>query len=551
MPAKKKQPQPNPDRDSIAALDLPAHGLAPAAGREREAPLASFPHSITTKNVAIFLVIFLTALLPLSVSYWEDASSNRIERLADQLGVIAGETLRRVDPAAIIELTARMDDAPHVHRRLVRALNSIQRDFGVDNAVLIQRQADGGFVFLSDGNGAFKVGQRVFLHDEFPETYALSAATWEGTGTRHTNLFGRGEFEYLQYYAPVRAGNTIVAVLLINKFAEDVDQAIRAKNLFLLALTGGIALVGLGVFWHFSNRLLRPLLVLRNAANRMARGDLAVQIPPLGRRDEVSELNRSFAHMVTELRNGREELLRNHEELKRTLARVQMMEDLEKNLSKLVPREVRRALDIDPEALERSKTRKDVSVLFLDVEGSTRLTQKLDFGETDRMIQRYFSRYLDIIYENHGDITETAGDGLMLIFQSSQPHLHALNAVQTALAIERATREINASEPDGQETLQVNIGISSGPAMVGFTKYEALSGTRITFTASGLTTIMAARLQDHARGGRILVANETWNRVVGQPDFMRSGVSVVDLGEVSLKNLDAPEYVRELALLSD
>ena len=155
--------------------------------------------------------------------------------------------------------------------------------------------------------------------------------------------------------ARIRYIVNVVAMLLINKFAEDVDQAIREKTTALLVFTGVLALLGVAVFWFFSRRMLAPLVRLKDAAVRLAEGDLDVEVPPMKRRDEISDLSESFRHMVGDLRAGKEELDRYNAQLERTLARVRLMEDLEKCLSKFVPREVASALHKDPEALDRGR----------------------------------------------------------------------------------------------------------------------------------------------------------------------------------------------------
>ena len=52
----------------------------------------------------------------------------------------------------------------------------------------------------------------------------------------------------------------------------------------------------------------------------------------------------------------------------------------------------------------------------------------------NRLVERYFGAFLDEIVRNGGDVNETAGDGLMVIFQDPDPRRHAHAAVTTALA---------------------------------------------------------------------------------------------------------------------
>ncbi|MCZ6729209.1 MAG: HAMP domain-containing protein, partial [SAR324 cluster bacterium] len=408
------------------------------------------------------------------------------------------------------------------------------------------RNEDGKFTFIADGNGQFTINQPVGIHARFPETFQAATRAWELARPSRTGLFGFGTFEYLQVYVPILDRGEVRALLMINKFAEDVDQAIRAKTLALLALTSVLAFLGAAGFWFFSNRMLSPLLHLKDAALGVAGGDLDIVVPAIKRNDEVSDLNDSFRTMVQELRTNREALQRYNAQLERTLARVRMMEDLERNLSKFVPREVSDALQRDPEALERGKTEKDVTVLFLDLQGSTLLTESLGPRGSGQLIEEYFSKFLDSVYENQGDITETAGDGLMIIFQDERPERHAGNAVLTALAIEATTHALQSQVQPQQSRIMINIGICSGKALVGFTKYEGISGTRVTFTAGGLTTVVAARLADLAVDGSVLMAGETLRRLDTAAGSTLENVRFTPLGERPLKNVHDPVEIYQM-----
>ena len=104
---------------------------------------------------------------------------------------------------------------------------------------------------------------------------------------------------------------------------------------------------------------------------------------------------------------------------------------------------MKKIVERNPDAPEFAKQETDVSVLFLDVAGYTRMSQILDKVKVNFVIEKYFSSYLDDIYRFNGDINETAGDGLMIIFQDSDPGTNALQALRTASRIQTRTRDIN------------------------------------------------------------------------------------------------------------
>jgi class 3 adenylate cyclase len=87
----------------------------------------------------------------------------------------------------------------------------------------------------------------------------------------------------------------------------------------------------------------------------------------------------------------------------------------------------------------------------------------------------------------------------------------------------------------------IHVGINSGPALVGATKIDAAGGGRWTFTASGSTTNLAARIAGLAQGGDVMVGLETAERIKGY-------YVLEDMGEHQLKNVAQPVRVFRLVL---
>jgi class 3 adenylate cyclase len=233
--------------------------------------------------------------------------------------------------------------------------------------------------------------------------------------------------------------------------------------------------------------------------------------------------------------NTHEEVVRYAEELAASLRRIQLLESIKTNLAKFVPKTVQEAIEESPEAPSLEKRDIDVSVLFADITGYTRLSAKLEMEHVNRLVERYFSAFLDEIMSRGGDVNETAGDGLMVIFRKKDPKRHARAAVLTALGIQQRTREINAELEGQYEPIVMKVGVNSGIASVGATRIEGASGTRWTYTASGPTTNVAARLAALAEGaeGGVVVSEETQSRLT-DPFAME------DMGPQALKNVPHP-----------
>jgi class 3 adenylate cyclase len=209
------------------------------------------------------------------------------------------------------------------------------------------------------------------------------------------------------------------------------------------------------------------------------------------------------------------------------------------HLSPFVPQSVRRIVDTNPELLNQEKESRDVSVLFLDLEGYTRLSTSKTAVEVNDMVEEMFSNFVDPIHRSGGEINETAGDGLMIIFKDGDAPTNAVHAVKAAFDIHERNRQLNRKLSEQFEPVNVNIGINSGVALLGMTVFKGTLETRMTYTATGPVTNLAARLADFAQGGDILIGEDTQKLINGL-------WPVFDLGAVHLKGIDEPQRVYSL-----
>jgi len=203
-----------------------------------------------------------------------------------------------------------------------------------------------------------------------------------------------------------------------------------------------------------------------------------------------------------------------------------------------VPETVQRIIEKNPDAPELDRVERDVSILFLDLADYTRISEFFTSDKVSFIVEKYFSSYLDVIYSKDGDVNETAGDGLMAIFQGPED-INALNAVAAALEIRRRTLEINDELRGIFFPVVVNMGINSGIAAVGMSKFSGIAGTRTTFTAAGSVTNLAARLASAAKDGDILLGPETARRI-------KDKTTLFDRGQMHFKNVQQDVHVYSL-----
>jgi class 3 adenylate cyclase len=233
-------------------------------------------------------------------------------------------------------------------------------------------------------------------------------------------------------------------------------------------------------------------------------------------------------------------LKENDTTLQAALQSIVVLERIKSQLSKFVPQTLQRLIETNPGDPDLEMRNEDASVLFLDMAGYTRMSEQLDTEELNELIETYFSSYLDDIHDNGGDISEIAGDGLMILFRDPDPLAHARAAARTALLVRDKTAAINNERRNRWPPVVINIGINSGAVLIGASKIHSQMGTRWTFTANGYNTNLAARIGGSAVNGAILVSEETAQRLGG-------GFALCDAGDQTFKGISRSIKVFSIA----
>jgi class 3 adenylate cyclase len=253
------------------------------------------------------------------------------------------------------------------------------------------------------------------------------------------------------------------------------------------------------------------------------RNNLIVALKNARSFEKIKGLNRDLKAKNLELEKALKKL-------RAAMRKVEILESIKLNLCKFVPTAVTRMVENSPTGEVQEARELDISMLFLDIEGYTKITESVGGTRVNTLVEKYFSVFMDAIYENNGDVVETAGDGLMVLFLSEDKNTHALEAVRAAQTIKEQACVINDDCSLDSQPLVVNVGICSGQAFVGAAKFESLTGSRWTYTSHGTTTNVAARLCGEAKGGAVLVSKSTADRVKNHYSFS-------PLGKFALKNL--------------
>ncbi len=164
-----------------------------------------------------------------------------------------------------------------------------------------------------------------------------------------------------------------------------------------------------------------------------------------------------------------------------------------------------------------------VTFVFTDIEGSTRLLQRLGEGYPE-VLERHYSIVEDSVRESGGIVVKNEGDGFFLAFRS------AVAAVSCAATIQRA---LTTEQWPGGVTVKVRIGVHTGEGRLGGSDYV------------GIDVHRAARIGASGHGGQVLLS-ETTARLTEYE--LPAATYLEDLGTHSLKDLAHEEHLYQLSI---
>jgi class 3 adenylate cyclase/tetratricopeptide (TPR) repeat protein len=181
--------------------------------------------------------------------------------------------------------------------------------------------------------------------------------------------------------------------------------------------------------------------------------------------------------------------------------------------------------------------RKQVTVLFADLKGSTELIAGLDPEAARRLLDPALHAMMEAVHRYEGTVNQVLGDGIMALFGAPIAHEdHAVRACYAALVMHAAMQGY-AEEVRRTQGLavQMRVGLNSGVVVV-----RAIGNDlHMDYSAVGLTTVLAARMEQLATPGSILLTADTLRLVEGL-------VRVHALGPVPVKGMAEPVEAFEL-----
>ena len=181
--------------------------------------------------------------------------------------------------------------------------------------------------------------------------------------------------------------------------------------------------------------------------------------------------------------------------------------------------------------------RKQVTVLFADLKGSMELLADRDPEVARKLLDPVLERMMEAVHRYEGTVNQVMGDGVMALFGAPVAHEdHAVRACYAALRMQETVRRYAEEVYRTQGIpLQIRVGLNSGEVVV----RSIGSDLHMDYTAVGQTTHLAARMEQMAMPGSVLIPAETLSLAEGY-------VMVKSLGPMPVKGVPAPVEVYEV-----
>jgi len=253
---------------------------------------------------------------------------------------------------------------------------------------------------------------------------------------------------------------------------------------------------------------------------------------------ELKDIASNFNALVKRLDQANQDiqeqniqLLRYADDLNQSYQQLKKEEQLRTHLSRYIGKDlVEQIMDSNGELLLKNQ-RKIVTIMFADIRSFTAISEKMKPEDIVDMLNEYFTIMVEIIFKNNGVLDKFVGDQLMAVFG----HIFgegkgAKQALLAALEMQQAIDALMETRQKKQLPIfQTGIGINTGAVLIG----NVGSANRMDYTVIGDTVNAAARLEEQARGGEIIIGEQTLTRL---PNTIKVGKRL----ELKVKNRAMP-----------
>jgi adenylate cyclase len=292
-------------------------------------------------------------------------------------------------------------------------------------------------------------------------------------------IMGEGYFpEHVIGYYKLHAAPW--AIMLHARGSQIMAPILRFRLHFLagviLCLLVTLVLIRLGV-----EPTMTAIQGIARRAREVARGHYGEPLP-VNRQDEIGLLTQSFNDMVAGLKER---------------------DFISNTFGRYVDPEIARELLSRPEAARLGGEKREVVILFADIRDFTPLAETLSPEATIHLVNRHFSRMIEVIQQHRGIIVDFLGDAILVFFDPLGQPLKptAQQAVQCAWRLQKAMVAENLKQPHAPP-LSMGIGLHAGKVVVG----NIGSESRAKYGIIGAAVNLTHRIQGQAHKGEVVIS---------------------------------------------
>jgi adenylate cyclase len=198
----------------------------------------------------------------------------------------------------------------------------------------------------------------------------------------------------------------------------------------------------------------------------------------------------------------------------------------------------------NPDMLALGGEQREITVMFTDVRGFTRISEQFDPQGLTRFMNRFLTPMTDLILGNQGTIDKYMGDAIMAFWNAPLPvEGHARVACRTVLAMQGRLRELNIqweadAKAEGRSHIPVNIGVGLNTGVVTVGNFG--SAQRLTYSCLGDEVNLASRLEGQCKtyGVGIIIGDNTREAA--------SDMAAIELDLITVKGKTEPERIHAL-----
>lgn len=296
-----------------------------------------------------------------------------------------------------------------------------------------------------------------------------------------------------------------------------------SKNQDIAAIEGAMALAEFGQYEKSLSELQR--FEREGMHVKMEREVVAIS----------SQLNSIVTHLRDSYKYIREQgvqISRYAKELSRSYRRLREEQDLRNVLSRYLGQNLVEKVVKSKGGVLFETERKEVTVLFADIRSFTSLSERMAAEDLVTMLNEFFTEMVEVVFRNSGILDKFVGDELMAVFGHLSSGLGSPcdQAVRAAVEMQTATQEMMRSrKKEGKQTFEIGIGVNTGNAVIG----NVGSKNRMDYTVIGDCVNTAARFQQLAKGGEIIIGEQTHRALEGDFRIRRKW-------KIKLKNKTKP-----------